>query len=79
MFLKIQNTKRGPYMTIMEKYWDQKDGRAKDRIVERLGYASQYEMLYADPVEHFRDVVKKEMKKTRRVRRNPFPSAWTAI
>lgn len=59
MFLKIQNTKRGPYMTIMEKYWDQKDGRAKDRIVERLGYASQYEMLYADPVEHFRDVVKK--------------------
>lgn len=46
-------------MTIMEKYWDQKEGRSKDRVVERLGYASQYSDQYKNPVAHFRNVVRK--------------------
>ncbi len=60
MHLSIKKFKNGrTHLTIVEKYWDKKDKKIKERVVETIGYADKYLDLYDDPVEHFKEEVNK--------------------
>jgi transposase len=57
MYLKKSNRKRGIFLSIAEGYHDPQKGWTRTRIIENIGYDSDYADEYDDPIAHFEAVV----------------------
>lgn len=63
MYLSIKKYKNGrTHLSIVDKYWDKEAKRAKDKVVETIGYVDKYLDLYDDPIAHFKEEVNKKNK-----------------
>lgn len=71
MYLRINHSPKGDYLSICEKFRDPKSGVPKDRVVKKIDYAHDYKSEYADPVQHFRQLAKQmtEEKKSSSIKR----------
>lgn len=71
MYLSVKKYKNGKtHLSIVDKYWDKEAKRAKDKVVETIGYVDKYLDLYDDPIAHFKEEVNKrniEKKKEKEV------------
>ena len=69
--LNKQETKKGVYLTIQEKFWDKEKKRPGTKHHETLGYLHELEKKYPDPLLHFQEVVTQmndEQKKNKKIR-----------
>lgn len=57
MYLHITLTKKGKFLTAVQKYRDPSTGKVKEKTIETFGYAEKYADQYDDPIAHFREVV----------------------
>lgn len=57
MYLHITPTKKGKFLTAVQKYRDPSTGKVKEKTIETFGYAEKYADQYDDPIAHFREVV----------------------
>lgn len=57
MYLHITPTKKGKFLTAVQKYREPSTGKVKEKTVETFGYAEKYADQYDDPIAHFREVV----------------------
>lgn len=59
MFLKATKQKNGRVnLSIVHGFRDPKTKKVKQRVIENLGYADEYEHLYDDPIAHFKEVAR---------------------
>lgn len=68
--LNKQETKKGVYLTIQEKFWDKEKKRPGTKHHETLGYLHELENKYPDPLLHFQEVVTQmnaEQKKNKKI------------
>lgn len=56
MYLKQSISNGKPYLSFVQGY--RKDGKVKQRTVEKLGYLEDLKRLYPDPVAHFKQVAR---------------------
>ena len=61
MYLKISNNKKTnrTYLSIASGYREPKTGKTKTVLIKSLGYLDVLEKDYADPISHFKEIVKK--------------------
>jgi transposase len=71
MYLRINHSPKGDYLSICEKFRDPKSGVPKDRVVQKIGYAHDYKSEYDDPILHFRQLARQmtDEKKSSSVKR----------
>lgn len=59
MFLKVTKQKNGRVnLSIVHGFRDPETKKVKQRVIENLGYADEYEHLYDDPIAHFKEVAR---------------------
>ncbi|MDD4519180.1 MAG: IS1634 family transposase [Limnochordia bacterium] len=81
MFLKTTKQKNGRInLSIVHGFRDPVTKKVKHKVLENLGYVDEYLDLYADPVAHFREVVRlrnQEMKEAEAAKEIPLGSVST--
>ena len=59
MYLKVSTTRNGKkFLSIIQGYRDQ-NGKVRQKTIEKIGWLDDLEEKYDNPIEHFKDVVKK--------------------
>ena len=61
MYLKTSLSNGKPYLSFVQGY--RQDGKVKQKTIEKLGYLSELEKLYTDPIAHFKQVAKERTEK----------------
>ena len=61
MYLKTSLSNGKPYLSFVQGY--RQDGKVKQKTIEKLGYLSELEKSYADPIAHFKQVAKERTEK----------------
>ncbi len=56
MYLKKSISNGKPYLSFVQGY--RKDGKVKQKTIEKLGYLEDLEKIYPDPITHFKQVAK---------------------
>jgi transposase len=57
--LDIRERKQGTYLTIENKYWDKEKKKSKTGHHSSLGYLTDLQKEYADPIAHFKEEIKR--------------------
>lgn len=60
MYLRKSMSNGRIYLSFVQGY--RKDGKVKQRTVEKLGYLDDLEKIYPDPIEHFRQIARDRSK-----------------
>lgn len=59
MYLKVSTTRNGKkFLSIIQGYRDQ-NGKVRQKTIKKIGWLDDLEEKYDNPIEHFKDVVKK--------------------
>lgn len=61
MYLKTSLSNGKPYLSFVQGY--RQDGKVKQKTIEKLGYLSELEKTYTDPIAHFKQVAKERTEK----------------
>ena len=59
MFLKQSLSNGRKYLSFVQGYRD-KDGKVKQRTIEKLGYLEELNKIYDDPIKHFKGLAKEK-------------------
>ena len=59
MFLKQSLSNGRKYLSFVQGYRD-KDGKVKQRTIEKLGYLEELNKIYDDPIKHFKNLAKEK-------------------
>ena len=57
--LDVRKRKQGAYLTIENKYWDKETKKSKTGHFKTLGYLSDLQREYPDPISHFRKEIER--------------------
>jgi len=60
MYLKKSMSNGKPYLSFVQGY--RKNGKVKQKTIERLGYLEDLEKEYPDPIAHFKQVARERTK-----------------
>lgn len=66
VMLRVQNLKKGTYLSLMECHYDRKTKNSKQKLFRRIGYVEELKKDYVDPIAYFKEEAKELSKESSR-------------
>lgn len=63
--LDVREQRKGTYLIIQKKYWDKENKKPRTKHHKTLGYLSELQGSFSDPIAHFKEVVEQMNKDER--------------